>query len=229
MAEKRLVWDLPTRLFHWVLVASMVASWLTADPGSPSMKWHMYLGYWTLGLVIFRVLWGFFGPKHARFSEFFKPGRIGGYAAGLFRRDSKQAVGHNPLGALAVIVMLLMVAIQAVSGLFITDDIVWSGPWNPAVSGETADRLTTLHHLNFDVLLWLVGLHVLTILFYAFYKRQDLVGPMFTGYKKAAVVPEGHAITDSQLLKALVIAVLSAAAVYAVLAFAPPPVIEDYY
>ncbi len=147
----------------------------------------------------------------------------------LFRRDSKQAVGHNPLGALAVIVMLLMVTIQAVSGLFITDDIVWSGPWNPAVSGETADRLTTLHHLNFDVLLWLVGLHVLTILFYAFYKRQDLVGPMFTGYKKAAVVPEGHAITDSQLLKALVIAVLSAATVYAVLAFAPPPVIEDYY
>lgn len=229
MTEKRLVWDLPTRLFHWMLVASIVASWLTADAGAPSMKWHMVLGYWTLGLVIFRVLWGFFGPRHARFSEFFKPGRVGGYLANLLQRDSRPTVGHNPLGGLAVIVMLLMVAIQAVSGLFISDDIVWSGPWNPAVSSEAADRLTTVHHLNFDILQWVIGLHVLTILFYAFYKRQDLVGPMFTGYKKAAIVPEDHAINDSQLVKALVIAVLSAAAVYAVLALAPPPVMDEYY
>lgn len=229
MKEKRLVWDLPTRLFHWVLVASIAGSYLTAEAGAPSMKWHMYLGYWTLGLVIFRVLWGFFGPKHARFSEFFKPGRVGGYMATLLRRDSPPTVGHNPLGGLAVIVMLLMVAIQAVSGLFISDDIVWSGPWNPAVSGATADRMASIHHLNFDILLWVIGLHVLTILFYAFYKRQDLVGPMFTGYKNAALVPEGHAIDSSQLLKALAIAVVSAAAIYAMLAFAPPPVVEDYY
>ncbi|MEY2853289.1 MAG: hypothetical protein RL030_421 [Pseudomonadota bacterium] len=229
MAEKRLVWDLPTRLFHWMLVASMVASYLTADAGSPSMKWHMVLGYWTLGLVIFRILWGFFGPRHARFSAFFKPGRVGDYLATLLRRDSTPTVGHNPLGGLAVIVMLMMVAIQAVSGLFITDDIVWSGPWNPAVSSETADRLATVHHLNFDILLWVIGLHVLTVLFYAFYKRQDLVGPMFTGYKKSAIVPENQSINGSQLAKALVIAVLSAAVVYALLAFAPPPVIEDYY
>jgi cytochrome b len=229
MKEKRLVWDLPTRLFHWLLVASILASYLTADPGAPSMKWHMYLGYWTLGLVIFRVLWGFVGPKHARFSQFVKPGRVAGYLATLFRRDSAPTPGHNPIGGLAVVVMLLMVAVQAVSGLFISDDIVWSGPWYPAVGSEMADRMASIHHTNFDVLLWVIGLHVLTMLFYAFYKRQDLVGPMITGYKKARIVPAEAAISSSQLLKALVIAVLSAAAVYAVLAFAPPPVVEDYY
>lgn len=228
MKDKRLVWDLPTRLFHWLLVASLVASYLTAEAGSPTLKWHMYLGYWTLGLVIFRILWGFFGPKHARFSQFFRPGRVGGYAATLLRRDSTPAVGHNPLGGIFVIVMLLMVGLQAVSGLFISDDIVWAGPWNPAVESATANRMAWIHHLNFDLLLWVVGLHVLAILYYAFYKRQDLVGPMFTGYKKAAIVPETEAIGSSQLLKALLFALLSAAAVWAMLALAPAPV-EDYY
>lgn len=230
MADKRLVWDLPTRLFHWLLVASLLASYLTADPGSPTMQWHMWLGYWTTGLLVFRLLWGFVGPKHARFSQFIPgPRRLGAYLSTLFRRDSKPAVGHNPLGGLAVLLMLLMVTIQAASGLFISDDIVWSGPWNPAVSGETANWLGGIHHLNFDILIWVIVLHVATILFYRVYKRQNLLTPMITGNKPSSIVIPGEEIASSQLVKALVIAVISAGAVYFLLAMAPPPVVEEYY
>jgi cytochrome b len=228
MTEKRLVWDLPTRLFHWLLVASMIGSYFTAEAGSPTMRWHMYLGYWTLGLVLFRILWGFVGPKHARFSSFFKPGRIGHYVRTLLNRDSAPSVGHNPLGGVFVVVMLLLVACQAISGLFISDDIIWSGPWNPAVSGDTVKRLHALHFLNFDILMWVVGVHVAAIVFYALYKRQNLVGPMLSGRKPADLVAASEAIGHSQLLKALIIALICAAVVYAVLAFAPPPV-EDFY
>jgi len=230
MADKRLVWDLPTRLFHWLLVASLLASYLTAEAGSPTMQWHMWLGYWTTGMLVFRLLWGFVGPKHARFSQFIPgPRRLGSYLATLFRRDSTPAVGHNPLGGLAVLLMLLMVTVQAASGLFISDDIVWSGPWNPAVSGDTADWLGSIHHLNFDILVWVIVLHVATIVFYRVFKRQNLLTPMITGYKPASIVIPGEAIESSQLVKALVIAVISAGAVYCLLAMAPPPVVEEYY
>jgi len=230
MADKRLVWDLPTRLFHWLLVLSILASYLTADPGAPSMQWHMWLGYWTTGLIVFRLLWGFVGPKHARFSQFIPgPRRLGAYLVTLFRRDSTPAVGHNPLGGLAVLLMLLMVTIQAASGLFISDDIVWTGPWNPAVSGDTADWLGGIHHLNFDILIWVIALHVATILFYRVFKRQNLLTPMITGNKPAGIVIPGEEIESSQLLKALVIAVISAGAVYLLLAMAPAPVVEEYY
>lgn len=227
--EKRLVWDLPMRLFHWLLVASILASYLTAEAGAPSMIWHLRLGYWTLGLIIFRVLWGFFGPRHARFSSFIPgPGKLLAYTGKLLRRDSTPAVGHNPMGALSVLLLLAMVGAQAVTGLFISDDIVWSGPWYGAVSEETSGKLRSFHHINFDVLLWLVGLHVSFIIFYALYKRQNLLVPMFTGNKPATVVPAGEEIRSSELVKALVLALLSAAAVYAVLALAPPPPPSEY-
>jgi len=228
--EKRLVWDLPTRLFHWLLVASILASYLTADAGAPSMIWHLRLGYWTLGLIIFRILWGIFGPRHARFSNFIPgPRKLLAYSSKLLRRDSTPAVGHNPMGAFSVLLLLAMVGAQAVTGLFITDDIVWSGPWNPAVSTDTADTLRSFHHLNFDVLIWVIALHVAMIIFYGLYKRQNLLVPMFTGNKLATIVPPGEEIRSSELVKALVFALLSAAAVYAVLALAPPPVVDDYY
>jgi cytochrome b len=109
MAQKRLVWDLPLRLFHWLLVLSLAASWYTAENGEESLvigerfltyiELHFYLGYFALGMIAFRIIWGFIGPKHARFSSFLAgPGRFSGYARGLLRRDSTPAVGHNPLG-----------------------------------------------------------------------------------------------------------------------------------
>jgi cytochrome b len=228
MAEKRLVWDLPVRLFHWLLVASLLASWLTRE--FETRQYHMWIGYWTIGLVVFRILWGFVGPRHARFSDFLvSPSKFAGYASGLFRRDSKPAVGHNPVGGVMVIVMLLVVLAQAVSGLFISDDIVWSGPYYEALGSKFSSQMGWLHHANFDVLVWIIGLHVLAILFYAFWKRQDLVRPMFTGHKDHLIVPEQESITGSEWLKALIVAAICAGGVWAMLEFAPePPPAEEY-
>jgi cytochrome b len=220
--DRRLVWDLPLRLFHWLLVASMVASYVTAKLGFDWMQWHFYLGYWTIGLLVFRVLWGFFGPRHARFSSFIHtPGAIWLYMKSLFDRDSVRSIGHNPVGGLMVILMLLLVAVQATTGLFTTDDVVWAGPYNPSVSSSTASTLSTVHDINFNIIIGLVCLHIAAILFYALYKRQNLVVPMLHGHLPAALVPEREAISNSQLLKALIVSVVAAAFVYWVLAHAP--------
>jgi cytochrome b len=229
MTDKRLVWDLPLRLFHWALVLSIVASWLTAEAGFEWMQIHFYLGFWTLGLVSFRILWGFIGPRHARFANFIpSPKRLVAYTRSVFKRDSTPSIGHNPLGGLMVVVMILMVAAQAASGLFVTDDIAWAGPYNPSVSAELAGKLTWFHHLNFNVLAGAIGLHVLAILFYALYKRQNLVSPMISGRKPATLVEWSECIPGSQLIKALLLAAVCAGAVYWLIAAAPPPP-EIYY
>src|SRR3569833_973840 len=168
--DRRLVWDLPLRLFHWLLVASMVASYVTAKLGFDWMQWHFYLGYWTIGLLVFRLLWGFFGPRHARFSSFVRTtGAIWLYTKSLFRRDSARSIGHNPVGGLMVILLLLLVAVQAATGLFTTDDVVWAGPYILSVSASTASTLSTIHYFNFNIILGGVCQHIAAILFYALY------------------------------------------------------------
>jgi cytochrome b len=220
--SRRLVWDLPLRLFHWIFATCIVAAYVTAKLGFDWMQWHFYLGYTTIGLLVFRILWGFFGPRHARFSSFLhKPSAIWLYCKGMFQRESKPSIGHNPVGGLMVIAMILLVAIQAGTGLFTTDAVVWAGPYNPAVSESTAGLLSTLHDWNFNFIMAAVLLHVAAILFYAFYKNQNLVVPMLNGHKPATLVPEHEAISHSQLLKALVVSLVAAGFVYWLLAHAP--------
>jgi cytochrome b len=221
MTEKRLVWDLPLRLFHWLLVASMVASYITAKL-IDDRQWHFYVGYWTLGLLIFRILWGFLGPRHARFTNFVRsPSAIWLYFKGLLKKGSSPSIGHNPVGGLMVLVMLVLMTLQAVTGLFTTDAVIWAGPYNPAVSENTASLLSTVHYWNFNFILAAVGLHIAAIVFYAFYKNQNLVVPMLHGHKPAVLVPEHEAIRSSQLLKALVVSLIAAGFVYWLLAHAP--------
>jgi len=222
--SRRLVWDLPLRLFHWLFAVSILASWATGKAGFEWTPWHMRLGYWMIGLLIFRVIWGFIGPRHARFSSFLaSPRKTWSHLRGLFGAGTLlHSVGHNPLGGLMVIVMLALVAFQATTGLFSTDDIVWTGPYNPSVSSATAQFLTKLHHANFNLILAAVALHVSAILFYAFAKKQNLVGAMLTGWKPAEAVPAEEAITSSELLKALIVIACSSLVVYVLLSSAPP-------
>lgn len=220
--EKRLVWDLPLRLFHWLLALTVLGLWIAAE--NDYMQYHFYLGYFMIGLIIFRVIWGFVGPRHARFSSFFPtPAGILDYTKKLFGGGAVQTVGHNPLGSLMVFVMLILFAVQTGSGLFATDDIIWSGPYNPAVSGDTADFLTTVHHTNFNIILAAIALHILAVALYAILKKQNLVRPMVTGKKSAAVVPEGEAIQGAGIVKTIIVIAISAALVYWLLSAAPPP------
>jgi cytochrome b len=223
VGERRLVWDLPLRAFHWLFAASILASWGTAKLGFAWMQWHIRLGYWMMGLVTFRIVWGVIGPRHARFTSFLKgPGAVMRYARGLGGRgEGAASVGHNPLGGLMVILMLLLVIFQVSTGLFATDDIAYTGPFNPAVSNSTAELLTSLHHININLIWAAVALHVGAIAYYAFVKRQNLVPAMLHGWKPAEAVPAGEAITSSELWKALAVMIVAAAIVYGILSLAP--------
>jgi cytochrome b len=225
---KRLVWDLPLRLFHWLFALSIAGSWITAELGFEWTQIHFYLGYWTIGLLLFRIIWGFIGPRHARFSNFLKPpSTLLMYVKSLFSGTPIHTAGHNPAGGLMVIVMMLLVALQATTGLFASDDIVWSGPYSPAVSGATVDKLTSLHHWNFNFILAAIALHLIAIAFYWLVKKQNLIVPMFTGHKPAALVAEHEAISSSELVKAVIVIAICAGVVYGIIDAAPEPV-DDF-
>ena len=246
--EKRLVWDLPLRLFHWLLVLSLIASWITAEMGldnwtvqvslgSLSIGWdvawrqiHFALGYWMIGLLVFRVLWGLVGPRHARFVNFLpSPKRLFSYIGASLRGTAAETVGHNPLGSLMVILMILLIGFQAGTGLFATDDIIWTGPYYPAVTNATAKYLTRLHHFNFNLILAAIALHLVAIAFHWLVRKHNLVLPMVTGKKPADDVPPGEAISNSQLWKAAMVIAVSAAAAYWLIAAAPMPPASLYY
>lgn len=176
------VWDLPVRLFHWALVALLVALYLTAE--FDRLDLHMKLGQTVLVLVVWRVLWGLVGSDTARFGGFLKgPGAVLAYARSLLTPHPLPVAGHNPLGGLMVIALLLAILAQAGSGLFATDDIVVEGPLYHLVSGKTASLLTTVHHYNINVLIVLAVVHVAAALLYLFVKSENLIGPMVTGAK----------------------------------------------
>lgn len=186
--QKIRVWDLPVRLFHWSLVGLVVMSWVTSQADLDlyyDMTLHMYCGYAVLTLLIFRVLWGFWGSDDARFCHFvcsFKTTFT--YAKNLFKSPSNHYIGHNPLGAWSVLLLLTALFVQTSTGLFASDEISTEGPLYEWVSSKMSQWLTTLHKINFYiVLLGLIALHISAILFYLFYKKENLIHPMITGNK----------------------------------------------
>ncbi|ANQ85497.1 hydrogenase cytochrome b-type subunit [Azoarcus olearius] len=174
------IWDLPTRLFHWLLAFAILAAYVTGQIGGNYIVWHGRIGLFIVGLVAFRLVWGFIGAPTARFASFVRGfGAIRAYLAG-----SWHGIGHNPLGALSVLALLGLVGAQAVSGLFANDDISFQGPLAGLVSEAASARLTGLHELLQNVLLGVVGLHLAAIVFYVRIKRDNLVRPMLTGWKE---------------------------------------------
>lgn len=186
------VWDLPLRLFHWLLVAAIVAAVATGLLGGNLMDWHGRVGVLIAGLIGFRLAWGLIGSTHSRFVSFVRgPAAIGAYLRGHWH-----GLGHNPLGALSVLGLLGVIGLQTAGGLFGNDDIAFQGPLYGLVSKDTSDWLTGLHRKGFWLVLLLVGLHLAAIAFYTRVKHEQLVGPMITGRKRiaattAAVEPRG--------------------------------------
>ncbi|TPV55651.1 cytochrome B [Aestuariibacter sp. GS-14] len=224
--EKRLIWDIPTRLFHWLLVACIVAQYLTAEVFD-AIDWHFKIGYFTLGLILFRLCWGFIGTTYAKFSQFVTgPGKVIAYAKTLGNKHSEEHAGHNPMGGWMVIALLLLVALQGISGLFITDDIVNNGPYYDAVSEATRDIMNAIHHTAFNVLLAAIVLHVGAVVFYARFKQQLLVPAMLHG-KKSTNAP---GISSSRLVLAAILALVVIALMYWVIEVLPPePVVEEFF
>lgn len=177
------IWDLPTRLFHWVLVACIVGLLITGKTGGDAMMWHGRLGITVLTLLLFRLVWGLIGGRWSRFSSFVpNPARLLRYLRG--QAQPEDTAGHNPLGAFSVWAMLLALAAQAGSGLFADDEIAFTGPLAGTVSGSVV-RAATRYHKDVGQLLviGLVVLHVLAIIYY-WVRGQNLVLPMLTGDKQ---------------------------------------------
>ncbi|WP_198669138.1 cytochrome b/b6 domain-containing protein [Elioraea thermophila] len=179
----RTVWDLPTRLFHWALVLSLVGSFITVE--LHEMQLHAWFGYAALTLVLFRLLWGVIGSDSARFVRFVRgPGAVLDHLRGLFRREPDRETTHNALGGWAVLALLLVVLAQGTTGLFANDDILFRGPLFPLVGKAWSDRLTTWHYRISDLLLILVALHVAAVVLYRLVLGRDLILPMVTGRKR---------------------------------------------
>ncbi len=175
------VWDPLLRLFHWLLVAAVVGAFVTVKIGGNAMAWHGFFGVAVCGLIAFRLVWGVIGPETARFASFVRGPR----AIRAYLRGEWHGIGHNPLGALSVVALLTLFALQALLGLFAYDEIAFRGPLAPLVAEETQLAITTWHRRLEPLLLLLVLLHVGAILFYRWVKRENLVRPMITGYRVA--------------------------------------------
>ncbi len=178
------VWDGFVRVFHWALVTLFVVSVITGKVGGNAVQWHMWSGYAILALVLFRILWGFVGGEYARYGSFLAgPGRTLGYAKGMLGKTHEYVVGHNPLGGWMVLALLLLLATQAVLGLFSNDEIATTGPLARYISDEASIKLMGRHRLIGDLLLILAGVHIAAVLFHLFVKKENLVRAMLHGRK----------------------------------------------
>ena len=190
--RREAVWDPLTRVWHWVLAASVIAGWLLGEFRTFSlMQWHIWLGYLTGFLLLFRLVRGAIGPRPIRYRTLFATLRdLPSYLRGFGRRQPSGRPGHNPLGVLSIVAIVLALSIQVLSGLCSEDDgLFFSGPLAGLLPSEVVGRMTGIHHLFAKVVLVLVGMHVAAVLFYLVWKREDLVTPMLSGWKWVKEVP----------------------------------------
>jgi cytochrome b len=210
MADFIRVWDLPTRLFHWALVACVAGLFATAYLPGSWIDWHARLGYTVLALVAFRLVWGVVGGRWSRFTSFlYSPTSVIAHLRGRSHPD--HLVGHNPLGAGSVLAMLLVVLAQVGTGLVSDDEISFQGPLNRFVSNSKALSATWYHkQVGQWLLVALIALHIAAVLYYLLRKRENLVRPMITGDK-----PVRHPALpsrDDALARSLALLVLAACA-----------------
>jgi len=213
------VWDLPTRLFHWGFVGAVATSLWTSEFGPMSV--HLISGHVVLGLLIFRIFWGVVGGRHARFSSFVKgPAKVVEYAKKLKTDGVKAHLGHNPMGGWSVIAMLLVLLVQAGTGLYANDDILTEGPLADTVTKSTSDYLTYIHHLTSNAVYALIALHLLAVVFYTV-KGNAIIAAMING--RSADIDAGEpgvpAETEAEgkLTTAIMLAAVAAGIAYAVM------------
>ena len=201
------LWDLPTRLFHWLLALCVIAALVSGQIGGKLIELHGQIGLVIVGLVAFRLVWGFSGSTYARFAHFFPtPARIKDYLNGDWR-----GLGHNPLGALSVFALIFLLTAQVLTGLFANDDIAFVGPLYEMIGKSFSDRLSGIHELLSNGVIALVVLHVAAIVFYVRVKKDNLLRPMLTGWKDKA---NGESAKGGGGVALIVALMIAAAAVY---------------
>jgi cytochrome b len=172
------VWDLPTRLFHWALAVCVLGAYISVKVGGNAIDWHARFGYAALSLILFRLVWGIVGPRYARFAQFIKGPRE---IIAVLRGRAWRGLGHSPVGAVSVLLMLVVFGLQSVLGLFTTDEIAFDGPLVNYASSDWVNRATNLHNQSEWWLIALVALHVVAVIIHRVVYRHDLVTPMIVG------------------------------------------------
>ena len=215
-AHRVRVWDLPTRVFHWSLVLCIIGAVISANIAGNAMVWHFRFGFCILTLLLFRIVWGFVGNRYARFSSFL-PNPLAAWKT--LRGAASNTLGHNPLGAWSVYAFLVMLSVQAITGLFSNDDIANEGPWAVKIAKDLSDALTSWHKgYNKGIIVGLMLLHIAAILYYRYVKKERLLKAMITGDKEVvASESAGETIRvqcadDTTALRLRAIAVLAACA-----------------
>lgn len=201
--ERVKVWDVPLRLFHWTLVIAITVAFLSSEEDSALNDWHVLSGWVAAVLLIFRLIWGFIGGEHSRFSDFIRPTRIVHHMASLAGGQREPTLGHNPLGAVAVVILLALSAIT-----------VWTG----AFGGEAAEEL---HEVIAWVLLAMVALHVVAVVVMSMLERENLVRAMVTGDKPSARHPGAADARSPSIVAWLVGAIVVAATSYLIVQYDP--------
>jgi cytochrome b len=209
------VWDLPVRLTHWLLAALIAFSGWSVK--YDHTDWHIWSGIAILTLLLFRLMWGFVGSSTARFANFVRgPRQVLRYLHGDWR-----GIGHSPLGALSILALYLVTAIQVGLGLLNEDDDgLYAGPLASFLSPDTTDKIRDFHELNFYILLGLIGLHIAAILYYRLVRGKKLTRPMITG--RAAIDPAAEPMRSGKWWVALMCLALAFAIARWVVAGAPP-------
>lgn len=227
LMHKIKVWDLPIRLFHWLLVITLVSQYITSEVLDDAMQWHFYGGYFCLALLLFRLLWGMIGSYYARFSQFLvSPTKAISY---LRNSSSPVYVGHNPAGAYSVILLLSLVLTQAISGLFLSDEIFYDAPYFGVLDDTWQGAVNFIHHELFNIILAAIVLHILAIIYYKVKRKQHLTRAMFTGNKnlidnKNTVI----SVKTNWLLFLVAVAVVGIFVYLVVSVLAPSPVYDIY-
>lgn len=208
------LWDLPTRLFHWLLALCLLLSWWTGEEGQ--FERHEWLGYTVFVLVLSRVIWGFVGSRHSKFSDFVRgPVTVWAYIKG--REPGGR--GHNPLGGWSVLSLLLVLLIQAISGMFNSDDLMFDGPFFFVASVEFRDTMGVIHEQAFNVLLALVALHLAAVFYYQWIKKMPLLQAMIKGKSEGRY----GASPVTSVWRALIVIVVIAALLWWAISLAPQP------
>ncbi|WP_428242191.1 cytochrome b/b6 domain-containing protein [Gynuella sp.] len=179
------VWDPSIRIFHWATVAIIGGLWYTGEQGGDLIYLHQTLGFSLAALVLYRIIWGFWGSRYARFREFVRgPGTILSYLPSMFRRnDGHRHLSHNPMGGIAVLTILGLILAQLITGMMSTDDIMFDGPFVSLVSSDISDIARDLHGWIFAILQIVVVIHVLAVVWHQRFKGEPLIQSMIHGSK----------------------------------------------
>ena len=194
MKNRILVWDIPTRVFHWSLALSFAGAWLTAE-SERYRDVHLMLGYTLLGLIAFRLVWGLVGTRYARFGQFVRaPSAVVGYVKSLLSRQPEHHVGHNPAGAIAILLLLVLGIATGVSGWMTYNEL--GGEW-----------LEEAHEVFANLMLAVVGVHIVGVVAASLIHRENLARAMVTGYKRGE---PGEGIRKKRVVPALILLTLLA-------------------